>query len=237
MKRRKLATIMILGLITVSVISGCKGDKKEVAKKPTKNIEVSKDKKTKISKKDETNKTDISKKEKSDSKKTDDVETKDSSDTSYVANDNTDYSSNSGGQSIKVDYIPQQQTENQPTQQPEKTPNPQSEPEPVPESVPEPDPAPQPVPESEPEKVWVEEVGHMEPGELIEEAWDEKVYAIRTICFNCGADITGNAENHACPDGSIHHGYGSERVLMDVIHHPAIYGDPYWVVDIPGHYE
>ena len=222
MRRRKLAILMI-GLITVSVISGCDGEKKEVAKKPTKKVEVSKDKKADTSKKDETNRTVVSKMEKSDSKKTDEIETN-------VVNNNLNDSCNSGGE--YVDYIPQQ---------PEHTPDPQPTPAQEPEPTPIPEPIPQPVPElepePEPERVWVEEVGHMEPGPLIEEAWDEEKYEVRVFCFHCGADITADAENHACPDGSIHHGYGTDQVLVDVIHHPAIYGDPYWVVDIPGHYE
>ena len=219
MRKRFIAKILVVMIVSSSVISGCGAVKAAESKKPKEKVEVSK-----VKDKNDAEKLDTQKKEakenqaasvKEESNKEENiaVSSNDIVDTGYVVANNTNsesssttvYSNSSGSETLSEEKVSVQQTES--------------------------------VPEVKPEPVWIDEVGHMEQGKLIEDAWDEEIYEIRTICFNCGADITGNAENHACPDGSTHHGYGTDRVLMDVIHHPAIYGDPYWVVDIPGHYE
>lgn len=63
----------------------------------------------------------------------------------------------------------------------------------------------------------------------VEAAWDEPVYACRTVCNACGADITGEdvvAHSAACRSG-----YHDEYYAVDVIHHEPRY-ELRWEEDI-----
>ena len=115
---------------------------------------------------------------------------------------------------------------------PEPTPAPEPDPKPTPKPTPKPEPKPEPTPAPEPERYWVEEVGHWDKV-MIEEAIEVPVYEERTICSDCGADITGQTDTHWC--GGLK-GWHTEQVIVGTKILPPIYEDR-WVVDVPGHWE
>lgn len=68
--------------------------------------------------------------------------------------------------------------------------------------------------------------GHNET-QVVQAAWDEPVYANRTICNGCGADITGNTDHiFECDPGS----YSIKKVQVGTNHHDAV-TKQVWVVD------
>lgn len=68
--------------------------------------------------------------------------------------------------------------------------------------------------------------GHNET-QVVQAAWDEPVYANRTICNGCGADITGNTDHiFECDPGS----YSIKKVQVGTKHHDAV-TKQVWVVD------
>ena len=233
MKKKKLS-IFIVTLLTASSLFtfvGCQNSNTEVTKKEatvenkaveTKlednkivigddNKELKEDVKESEEPKEEETKKEETKKE--DSKKEDTSSKGNKKDEVNKNEDTSSSSGNSGGSS-------------KPKPEPEPTPAPEPKPEPKPE------PTPAPEPEPEPEPYWVEEVGHWEQV-MVDDAWDEYIYEIHAICSDCGADITGQTGTHWC--GGLK-GWHSEEVIVDTIHHDAIYEDR-WVVDVPGHWE
>jgi hypothetical protein len=71
---------------------------------------------------------------------------------------------------------------------------------------------------------WVVDVpGHYEQ-RLVQIAWDEKIGHYGAICWDCGAEITGNITAHLEETGHIG-GYYIAWILDEVIHHEAIYED------------
>ena len=80
-----------------------------------------------------------------------------------------------------------------------------------------------------------EEKGHWD-NVLIQPAWDEKELIERSICNQCGADITNDPWGHlkeSALNGGNCGGYHSEwRETGRLIHHEAVY-EKEWVVDRP----
>ena len=92
---------------------------------------------------------------------------------------------------------------------------------------------------------WDEVIQHEEKGHwekvLVKDAWDEEVpiYELqwRDICNNCGADITGNVDQHMLDhwlNDGLTAGYTTKQVEVQVgtetVHHEAVYEDK-WIVD------
>ena len=92
---------------------------------------------------------------------------------------------------------------------------------------------------------WDEVIQHEEEGHwekvLVKDAWDEEVpiYELqwRDICNNCGADITGNVDQHMLDhwlNDGLTAGYTTKQVEVQVgtetVHHEAVYEDK-WIVD------
>jgi hypothetical protein len=74
---------------------------------------------------------------------------------------------------------------------------------------------------------WVVDMpGHYEQ-QLIQIAWDERIGHYASICWDCGAEVTGNFPAHVEETGHMG-GYYIGWVLDSVIHHEAIYEDV-WV--------
>lgn len=83
----------------------------------------------------------------------------------------------------------------------------------TPAATPAPTPTPTPAPTQESQE-------HVHNWVLSEAAWDEPVYASRTLCNSCNADITENADHiFWCGIGS----YRNATVQVDTIHHPDVY--------------
>ncbi len=82
-----------------------------------------------------------------------------------------------------------------------------------------------------------EEKGHYET-KVVEEAFDEGIYAWRTFCNKCGEDITDLGDEGLTIHSAIlcESGYHADYVVVDTVHHDAVIEDV-WVVDQYGYTE